>query len=93
MLYNFGQDLVKLLKDNGDKAFVKVIRSNRYRIGAGINVAYNQLTPVVQKKKPATFLPILPPNSCPTCDTPHQISGIECPGCGFKEWLKCSPNS
>jgi hypothetical protein len=50
---------------------------------------FNTLKTQAELDKPQENLPKKDhdPTACPTCQTPGHISGVECPGCGFKEWL------
>ena len=81
-LYQYGPDLVALLQDNGNKALIKILKSNRFKSGALFDVSWNDLRKTPQKKVVPSF-----EDPCPTCGTGGHLSGIECPGCGFKEWL------
>lgn len=90
-LYRWGNDLVIVLKDIGDKALVKFINSDQYKKGHVRDIPWYELKKIPPKKQ---LVPPFAPlekdsfnDTCPTCKTPDSISGIECPGCGFKEWL------
>ncbi len=89
-LYTWGDDLVALLKDRGDTALVKIINSKRYRPYTIKELPWSEM-----KKQPRKDLK-LPQNNfdnpCPTCATPNYVSGPECAGCGFKEWLAKDPS-
>ena len=91
-LYTWGDDLVALLKDRGDTALVKIIKSKKYRAYTIKELPWSEM-----KKRPQRNQ--LPQgqghdfeNPCPTCATPNYVSGPECAGCGFKEWLAKDPS-
>lgn len=86
-IYHWGNNLVVVLKDKGNEALIKIIKSPRYKTDARLNVPWNQLIQAKTKEPARTIAP----NSCPNCRTPEMISGIECPGCGFKEWINLYP--
>ncbi len=80
-------EIVVPVEDQGDYALVKIIKSKRYKNNILTKVLWNQLS----ERKPEPKLSFIKPqpyNACPTCGTGSQMSGVECPGCGFKEWLK-----
>lgn len=93
-LYNWGNNTVIVLKDKGNEALVKVINSKNYKTNALLNIPWNQLQKRSQGPSRGDSAPVSivgTNNNCPTCHTPEMIPGIECPGCGFKEWIELNP--
>jgi len=88
-LYWWGKNLIYVLADNGNTAFGRV--ANGPRQGENVNPPWNELSktpPPEQKLLPKPEPKLKFDDPCPDCGTPDHISGIECPGCGFREWLE-----
>lgn len=87
-LFKWGNDLVAILKDKGDKAMVKFITSKRYKNGSIRTLPWNELKKIEPPGNPIPITQSQFDSQCSTCGTQDSIDGIECPGCGFKEWLQ-----
>lgn len=82
--YKMGKETVVALYNHPDrkKAFIQIIDGPRKGLKLNIDkrILKSELKTVNLSK---------PSDDCPNCKTskPNYIKGIECPGCGFKEWF------
>ena len=83
-VYYYGNDLVAAIHDDPNSRVVLVKFLSGRNKDAKISVLRGKLTKSLPQKVIAK-----PQTGCPTCKTPepNYIKDLECPGCGFKEWL------
>lgn len=91
--YQWGKHTVQLLRGSGGgAALVKIVDSPQWKPGMLREVPVREL----RAKKPAAATPVVRPRAipatfdspCPQCGSPGYVSGVECPGCFFKESKK-----
>jgi DNA-directed RNA polymerase subunit RPC12/RpoP len=96
--YLWGKKLVVILRAEGNRAFIKVVKGGP---ADKLSVSMGDLTPLPIQKEPVQSIKAANLRlQCPECGLqyPHYQQGVECPACGyrlgaveemhFKEWLK-----